>query len=704
MAAWKLTGVLTDGASAGLSRTKVAAVLVDPGTGKERRGWTSDGQIVRGVQEHVAGEPVELSDPPAGTWDLELAATADVTPPGSGWAIYADGKPLGVVSKAAADEAWEDVTILAGAPPMTPAELQSAIDRGVVASSAAVTAVDQRIDTLGPGDVGADPAGTAASEAAGRVSTAGDTMSGDLDVDGAELRLLNPTIAGGMIDGAVIRRVHSARSVADYTQTVPPLDELVQPGFRTNWRGSLSDDGGGFGPNPGYAGPDGFGPPAVYDLSGLVSWGANGSPFSFTPIGFGTVMRVRNSPGVPRTMAHGWGFMYAQALYADAATVTLQTTDTNRGGSAFVDNQVWSTANGGTLDGVTNNVEMTGFLSIPAVIGNSHIARRVAFDCFDLNGHNNNPMTPTPGAVEQIISDQGWIGGQDLVGGGTVDEQVAVRIPRLVGAVLNIGTQNGSRTVLTPALVTVASAAAVCPVDVSMVGLNNSTGATVTLSTPLGAGVAGQTLILAGTGTHDVVVDGVTVPAAGAVELVYIGGSWRQAAATRAEVQSAPRRKAKAMDGASTAPSTPAGVLTLPAGSVPIGATLTARWAGVISATGAVTPTLGMFMFVGQPVFLPNMSVNIPAMANGQHVQFEIEATFHNVSSTRYVGTVKATTTVPEAGTAGNNVAGVVGLSKLATNEASGFDLAGAISPHVVVLGANSTITVRVADAKLTGP
>src|SRR5690606_23874532 len=138
---WKLSGRLVDGSWAGVRRTSVRATLVDPGTGKTRRGWTADGIAVRHVEAQVDDD---------GTWELLLPANVDVTPGGSGWLIAADGKTLGIVEKAALDEDWSEVAILEGDAPMTPAAMQSAIDRGLVVGPDAVEAVDQRIDLLAP--------------------------------------------------------------------------------------------------------------------------------------------------------------------------------------------------------------------------------------------------------------------------------------------------------------------------------------------------------------------------------------------------------------------------------------------------------------------------------------------------------------------------------------------------------------------------
>lgn len=175
-----LSGVAGDSVETRLAGAVVVAVLVDPGTGRQVTGQVSPVTIVRRHQTRTNAD---------GEWSLPLTPNDAIEwPEGTGWAISIDQAPPIIVKKAVGEETLSDVELMDdSALPATPAAISDAIGRGLIPDPAAVDALGERIDELGPADVGADPAGAAVAAAAGRVAKTGDTMSGTLDLGGNAL-------------------------------------------------------------------------------------------------------------------------------------------------------------------------------------------------------------------------------------------------------------------------------------------------------------------------------------------------------------------------------------------------------------------------------------------------------------------------------------------------------------------------------------
>ena len=235
-------------------------------------------------------------------------------------------------------------------------------------------------------------------------------------------------ISGGSASGGIFRG-HTIQFPWSYTQTTDPVDATVGTALFVDVDVTLAS-GGGFGPQfqSGY-----YGPRAVIHLEGSVRYGSNGSILALSPVGFGDFMVVANTAGVgPRDLAGGWPFLNGRGYVADGATVELVGTDVNDGGAGFVDSGTYSTVDGGTIDGTTNDYEHVSFLSMPGIGGNSAIERRVAFDVMP-TFEGFHPDIPEPTGAH-------WSGlGEWDPTTPTLNEEIGLRIQEFTLGATKIG-------------------------------------------------------------------------------------------------------------------------------------------------------------------------------------------------------------------------------------------------------------------------
>lgn len=322
------------------------------------------------------------------------------------------------------------------------------------------------------------------------------------DVADGDLWLAAGNYTAGTVHGGVIRKATAIHVDWTYTQGTNPTDRAIGTAFNVDWDTTITA-GGGFGPQ---SATSHFGPRSVYHLEGILKYGVDATPYGFSPIPFGNTLLVKNTPGVARKLVPSWGFMEAGIHVADAATVTADITDVSAGGASFADSRVIATVASGTWNGTTNSTELQGFTSMPFVVGNSSISKRIAFEVMDINGTVGTDYNAVRGAVAAIT------GKTADAGMGTVATQYGLRIPRLANATRNIGISNASATLNVPAAKTITAASDTIPIDATQVYLNNTSGGPITLtSTPILAdGVDGQTIDIVNVGTQTVILAGET--------------------------------------------------------------------------------------------------------------------------------------------------------------------------------------------------
>lgn len=324
-------------------------------------------------------------------------------------------------------------------------------------------------------------------------------MAVDLTLDAA-------VRTGSTLVGGVIRRATSLIIPWTYTQTVDPTDTAIGTAVLVQWYATLNGDGF-FGPN---AQTTWFGPRGVFELEGVVSYGADQSFFAFAPVGYADLSRISNDPGSARVLAPSWSFLSSRMVLADDGAVTLTVTDVNRGGAALIDSHALVSLNNGSIDGVSQVFELTSVLSAPVISGDVHISRRVAVDVQDLK-LGNSPYFPdlvgSPTVLDVLRGNgQGLENADDDT--AEADEQVGIRVHFLANAGRNIGIENASATVETSRESTLSAAGSTVRIDLTTVALNNTSGASLILtSTPtLAAGLDGQRITLINTSANSVIM------------------------------------------------------------------------------------------------------------------------------------------------------------------------------------------------------
>lgn len=517
MATWPLTGVLLDAQDQPVPYGQVTAVLVDPSTGEPITGDHTSGSIVKGTTVDVAADA-------EGAYTLPLTASADIKPEGSAWLIRQVDAPERIVRKAAKAETMhlgpDQVEFLDdSASPVTPAAVEREVAAKAVAKSGDTMAGD--LDLAGNRLTGL-PAPAAASDAA---------RQADVDATLARDGSRKPT-ADLLVDGHAIREAYGALIEQTFVQSTSPTDLLAFSPLRYRIHATVSDSTYLGGPAFGVMDQDSFGLPAFVDLTGRITVARTQSTYSSTNPAFSWGIRYRNSPGMALTFVPAWGYQSAPIYYADGATVSVTNNDGNNGGAGFFDCQVWTTANSGAMD-ATDGTIATALLSAVQVLGNAHLSERVVIEAYDVltSRGGGNPhvggQVPNPAAFSESYLGVSLVPGQDQVGGGTVDRQTIIRIPRLVAAAEeNVGIENASATVHPPLTVELADATSTIEdpgapnLSATLVVLEVTAGGALTLtSTPsIQPGIEGQTIHLLNGSDHAVVIQGEGVLAGSGVQ------------------------------------------------------------------------------------------------------------------------------------------------------------------------------------------
>ena len=307
----------------------------------------------------------------------------------------------------------------------------------------------------------------------------------------ADLSLAVPSYASGAVDGGVLRSVTSLQIPWSYTQTTKPTDTAIGTAVLVDWQATLND-ANLFGPN---AQTGFFGPRGVFQLEGEVRYQRDMGQFNITPIAYASQLAITNADGGDRTITPGWGFMNnAWFMAKDSRKLTLRFNDTARGMGGFIDNQVYTVAEGtsGSIDGSTHGYESLSFVSRNFVTTDVHLAGVVGFDMADINHPIEGGSEPGPAA-------------------GQVDYTIGLRVEHLSrGGTFGIGVENASRTVRPPQTATVTGAGDTVRTDATWVIVENTTPGPLTLtSTPsLPAGREGQVLTLVNGGAQPVTLQG----------------------------------------------------------------------------------------------------------------------------------------------------------------------------------------------------
>jgi hypothetical protein len=324
-------------------------------------------------------------------------------------------------------------------------------------------------------------------------------QDGDLTVD-SDLTMPTSTVSGGTATAGSVRNAQALiLKDWDYTQTTPPTDVAVGTAVHVPWDVTVS--AGAANTATGW-----FGPRAVFNNEGLARFGVNQTAFTFEPIGFGDLLRVANTAGVARTLIPAWSFLSSRGIIADGAVVSLGQNDTNRGGAAFVNNKFYVSINGGQISDTGNGDSMVGFYDAPVISGNVDIDTRVGFDAREvgIDSAYNAILDSSSGAPPLT-------GNMDPHGGETLEQQIGFRAQYMNTATSNVGFWNGSAYVAAPQTSTISGASSTIRIDAELVILDNTAGASVTLTgTPIMAdGVDGQTVTLFnGHATHSITLSG----------------------------------------------------------------------------------------------------------------------------------------------------------------------------------------------------
>ena len=182
--------------------------------------------------------------------------------------------------------------------------------------------------------------------------------------------------SNGSVTGGVFT-AHSIQMPWTYTLNAAPAEVALGTALHVPLNVTIDNNPGGLGPQnaTGF-----FGPRGIVNVEGLARFAQNMTVFGFAPIGYADTLCVANNAGATRTLVPSWSYMSARSVIADAATCTLDGTDTNEGGAAFVDTPVYCSVDSGTLNGTTNTYELTSFFTRPALIGNVALSRRIGLD------------------------------------------------------------------------------------------------------------------------------------------------------------------------------------------------------------------------------------------------------------------------------------------------------------------------------------
>lgn len=255
------------------------------------------------------------------------------------------------------------------------------------------------------------------------------------------LSLSTGTVSGGTMTGGKIDPATHLHISTSYTQSVLPTDAAIGTAVLVQWNATLNDNNTFVGSQvqTGY-----FGPRGVFQLEGTLQYGVNQSFEGLGAIGFNSQLIEQNIPSASKAITPSWDFLSGRIKIADGHTVTLTRNDTRNGGAAFIDNALFLTKNTGTMDGTTDTYEIISFVSVPFVMGNTHVTRRVGFDVADLNNQDQNAShSLSDAATTSILSGEPFGSGIDGPA-GIVDENIGVRIGNLTRGALNWGIKNAA--------------------------------------------------------------------------------------------------------------------------------------------------------------------------------------------------------------------------------------------------------------------
>ena len=325
-------------------------------------------------------------------------------------------------------------------------------------------------------------------------------QASDVTLDDAEIMTFpqQTSYNTGTVDGSIIKPA-GIDVRWDYTQTVQPTSDgstfdtpetstnMVGSAFRVVWDSIIDSTTTFIGPST-QAGF--FGPQAVFQLQGKVSYNKNFTAAAMTPIGFGDQLQIHNTVGADRIISGGWQFMANRTYVADTNTVTIERGDTLEGSAAFFDNTAYTTKNGGTMDSAGTDVYHFGFASSFYVTEDVTLNGRATFLATDLNGPDVIHARPAVGVV---------------------DKNIGLWIKPHSWGVKNLGILNESTTVNLPLTVEVADASATISILYSTVELNNTSGGPVTLtSTPtiIDGYMDGQEIMVINTSANSVTLQG----------------------------------------------------------------------------------------------------------------------------------------------------------------------------------------------------
>jgi hypothetical protein len=197
---------------------------------------------------------------------------------------------------------------------------------------------------------------------------------------------------------------------------------------------------------------------------------------AFSGFGFNIIPVLKNDTN-PRTVHAFWTFQAAPTIRADTAVLT------NDGFVGLIVNPTFDTVNGGT----NNAAAAIGVNSSGVVNTGATVAAWTHFVAGDVSG-------------------TGSISG-NLIG---------VDIAALTKGTVNIGLRNASTTVLTPTTKAITAVTDTIPITASVIRLNNTAGASVTLGSTvpvMADGVNGQTITLFNSSAQNVVLPDETVTA-----------------------------------------------------------------------------------------------------------------------------------------------------------------------------------------------
>jgi len=232
---------------------------------------------------------------------------------------------------------------------------------------------------------------------------------------------LGPAVIGGGVATGGELVAQNIRVPWSYTLTTAPSDVAIGTALFVDTQVTV-DNNNGVGPQ---FSTGSFGPRGIINEEGLVRYAEDMTAFGFAPVGYADLLAVANDAGAARTLVPSWSYLSARGLIADAATVTVAPNDTNRGGAGFVDSPAVGTVDGGTLDGTTNDYEVTSFYSGGALWGNANVDKKIGLD------------------VEGMLKQTG---GFNYAGAGIVDsqnatlgEEIGVRVQQFTAGVLKLG-------------------------------------------------------------------------------------------------------------------------------------------------------------------------------------------------------------------------------------------------------------------------